>query len=126
MNRMRQAVNPHTFLVFQLSLRFSYGLMWLRVCIEGLTFISGQRDKRCKIKYRKSTDKFLLSLKICTDIKNFRTDISLGSFTKRTKTKETPKLHGNRCLFSQRGWEKCSRSNKGVYDCYVIDFTILI
>ena len=42
------------------------------------------------------------------------------------KTKEAPKLHGNRCLFSQRGWEKCSRSNKGVYVCYVIDFTILI
>ena len=42
------------------------------------------------------------------------------------KIKGAPKLHGNRCLFSQRGWEKCSRSNKGVYVCYVIDFTILI
>lgn len=25
--------------------------------------------------------------------------------------------------FSQRGWEKCSRSNKGVYVCFVIYFT---
>src|SRR5690606_353952 len=32
----------------------------------------------------------------------------------------------NKCLFSQRGWEKCSRSNKGVYVCYVNYFTLLI
>lgn len=40
------------------------------------------------------------------------------------KTKEAPlSSTDSGASFSQRGWEKCSRSNKGVYVCFVIYFT---